>query len=266
MKKLFCIFVFALTAGPLLAAASTCETRVDGDPTATTAQRIEHCLTDEPDPAAPPATEVLLTDTYSVVQPSPQRQASSSTITSQVYTPAAISMEYIERDDYPAFRNDIFPSLSEEEAHETALAALGSSHDPAVNTGKKSLRKPAREMKAAPPAVSPDTAAAAYTAPVSYTEPAYAPSYSQPAAQSYTAGGSYTAPAYGQSYTQQPGTQQIYTQPAGQAPSAEVQQAQTLQNDPQQSTTFGGDTPVGFNQGIGTDNFGYNATDPAFQP
>ncbi len=265
MKKLFCIFVFALTAGPLLAAASTCETRVDKHPTATTAQRIEQCLTDEPAPTAPPATEVLLFDTYSVVHPSPQRQDQSSHITSQVYMPTAISMEYVERDDYPAFRNDIFPSLSEEEAHETALAALGSAHEPAANTGKKSLRKPAREMKAAPAAVLPDATAPSYTGPESYTVPAYSQSYSQPAAQSYTAGGSYTAPAYGQSYTQQPGAPQTYTQSAQVPSSAQMQQAQPLQNVPPQNTSSPG-APVGFNQGIGTDNFGYNATDPAFQP
>ena len=123
-------------------------------------------------------------------------------------------MEYFNREEYPAFRNDTLPSIHADSAHETALEALRGekkSAQKATTRPKRTVKKQAKQKVAAP------------------------------AAQSKPA----------------------------QTPSAEVAQAQALQNNPlAQDNTADGTVPPDFlDDGVlGSDNFGYNATDPAFQP
>lgn len=246
MKKLFYVFALSFAAAPLLAAASTCETRVDKHQDASTSERVEYCLTEDPAPEETPATEVVLSDVYSVQYPKPKtKKAPAQTQETKVYTKAPTSMEYLDRDDYPAFRNDILPVMNDEQAHSAALEAL-SGTAPTENKGKKSLTKPARTMKAQPeeePAPVTDTAS-------------YADYYTTPTANQTT------YPAYN---TAQTPAQTVPTQ----TPAAEIQQAQNLQNDPlYQNNTANGTTPAGFTDGgvMGPSGFGYNATDPAYQP
>ena len=259
MKKLFSIFVFTLAAAPLLASASTCETRVDKHQGATTSERVEYCLTEEPPTEETDVTEVVLSDVYSVQypkqktkQPAPQQEET------KIYSKEPVSMEYLDRDDYPAFRNDIMPSLSNDDAHAAALEVLGMASEPKENTGKKSLKKPARTMKAQP---QPDTTAtimdtASYPAQTSY------PPADQTTYPAYQAVPSYqAAPAY------QAAPNNTSQQTAVQTPQTQVQQAQAIQNDPQNPAYNTAGVPAGFDGNTqNQSNFGYNATDPAFQP
>lgn len=245
MKKLFYVFVFSFTAAPLLAAASTCETRVDKHQDASTSERVEYCLTEDPAPEETPATEVVLSDVYSVQYPKTKtKKAPAQTQETKVYTKAPTSMEYLDRDDYPAFRNDILPLINDDDAHAVALEAL-SGNTVQKNKGKKSLTKPSRTMKA-----QPEEETSPVTDTASYEDYAL-----QPATQA-------TYPAYGTAQTPAP------TVPT-QTPPAEIQQAQNLQNDPlYQNNTADGAAPAGFTDGgvMGQSGFGYNATDPAYQP
>lgn len=235
MKKLIYVFALSLLAAPLYAAASTCETRVDKNLDKSTRQKVEVCLTEEPEPEAEAATEVILSDTYSVQYPKPKKpQAAPTQQVIEKYTPGPVSQEYLDRDDYPAFRNDSLPRLSDEEAHETALDAL---HQQATAAQSVKAQKPARK-KAAKPARKK-------------VQPAPAPAAAK------------TEAALPQQQLPQP-------QPVvpTQTPAAELEQAQALQKDPLYTDyTDQGATPQGFtDNGIYQDDFGYNATDPALQP
>lgn len=230
MKKLIYVFALSLLAAPLYAAASTCETRVDKNLDKSTRQKVEFCLTEEPEPEAEAATEVILSDTYSVQYPKPKKPLAEPT--QQViekYTPGPVSQEYLDRDDYPAFRNDSLPRLSDEEAHETALEALHRPTAKAQKPARKKAAKPARKK----------------------VQPAPAPAAAK------------TEAALPQQQLPQP-------QPVvpTQTPAAELEQAQALQKDPLYTDyTDQGATPQGFtDNGIYQDDFGYNATDPALQP
>ncbi len=244
MKKMIYVFAFSLAAAPLLAAASTCETRVDKHGNSTTAERVKQCLTEptaEPDNG--PVTEVVISDTYSVQFPKKKNKkskAKAKPVEQKVYSKQASNMEFFDREDYPAFRNDTLPNVSQEEAHDAAMEALRHSKK-ADKPAKK--KKPARKVKAAKKPAAVQAPAPQEYAPV--TE--YAPAVEQPAATAAPA--SYTAPT--------------------QTPPAKVAQAQALQNDPlYQSYTDNGVAPEGFTEGsvMGPDNFSYNATDPAYQP
>lgn len=235
MKKLIYVFALSLATAPLHAAASTCETRVDKNLDKSTRQKVEFCLTEEPEPEAEAAKEVILSDTYSVQYPKPKEpQAAPTQQVIKKYTAGPVSQEYLDRDDYPAFRNDSLPRLSDEEAHETALEAL---HQQAAPAQPAKAKKPARK-KASKPARKK-------------TQPAPAPAAAAPEAAL-------------------PQQQQQPQQPVvpTQTPAAELEQAQALQNDPLYTNyTDNGATPQGFSDnGIYQDDFGYNATDPALQP
>ena len=230
MKKLIYVFALSLLAAPLYAAASTCETRVDKNLDKSTRQKVEFCLTEEPEPEAEAATEVILSDTYSVQYPKPKKpQAEPTQQVIEKYTPGPVSQEYLDRDDYPAFRNDSLPRLSDEEAHETALEALHRPTAKAQKPARKKASKPARKK----------------------VQPAPAPAAAKPEAA-------------------RPQQQLPQPQPVvpTQTPAAELEQAQALQKDPLYTDyTDQGATPQGFtDNGIYQDDFGYNATDPALQP
>ncbi len=215
MKKFLLFAVCSLSATSLLA-ASNCVSRVDKNLDKTTAEKIDFCLTEEVDlTEETPATEVIYSDTQTVQYPKPKnkkRQSQAKQQTTKVYTTAPVSLEYFNRNEYPAFRNDTLPSISADDAHQTALDALRGEKKPA----KKSQKKAPKNKKAK----TEKTTQATQTNPV-------------------------------------------------QTPSAEVTQAQALQNDPlAQDNTDGGTVPSGFldDSVMSDNNFGYNATDPAFQP
>ena len=261
MKKLFSFFVLCVAAAPVLAAVSTCETRVDKHQDASTAERVDYCLTEEPQEADDtPVTEVVLSDVYSVQYPKPKtKKSATEQEVTKTYTQQPISQEYIDRDDYPAFRNDILPRLNDDSAHAVALEALGHSQEKTGAKGSKSLTKPARQMKAAPATQEEAPAEDAWQA-ASPTAPAAA----------YTIGQNTTAyPAYSAGVQTTPAQNAALPAGTAQTPAAEIQQAQALQNDPlYQNNTANGAAPAGFTDGgvMGQSGFGYNATDPAFQP
>lgn len=157
MNKLFYFFALSFLAAPLFAAASTCETRVDKNLDKSTSEKVDRCLTDEVTVDEGPVTEVVLSDTYSVQYPKPKTKAKKSAQSQQVtrvYTSTPVSQEYLERDDYPAFRNDTLPNINAEQAHEAALQALRPGAKNAKSTAKpakKNASKPTRQ-KAAPAA------------------------------------------------------------------------------------------------------------------
>ena len=241
MKKYFSIFVFSLAAVPVFAAASTCETRVDKHQGATTAERVEYCLTEEPAAETQDVTEVILSDVYSVQYPQPKAKKSApQQEETKIYSKEPVSMEYLDRDDYPAFRNDILPSFSDEQAHKTAMEAIASHTETKAKTGKKSLKKPARTMKAAQPQ---ETAPA-----VTDTASSYPQTATPAAAAAYPPAADFPAPS-------------ATAVQAG----ANTAAAATVASMPAAPAADG--VPAGFDGNVlDQSNFGYNATDPAFQP
>ncbi|WP_458401227.1 hypothetical protein [Candidatus Avelusimicrobium sp.] len=247
MKK-FLIFVgCAFAAAPLLAAASTCETRVDKMYDKSTGERVQVCLTEEPEIAEDEnGTKVIVSDTHEVQYP--KRKAKKQAPVQKeikVYTQTPISREYLDIEEYPSFHNDVLPRMSQEKAHETALQAIHDQKEAAKRKAEEEKRKAEakKKKKAAKKAKKKADVVPAQskTLPAAYTE-----TYTEP------------APAY----------TETYTEPTA-AYSEQVNQAQALQNDPlYQDNTANGTTPDGFLEGgvMGQADFGYNATDPAYQP
>lgn len=150
MKKLIYVFVLSLLAASWPAFASTCETRVDQYPGATTAERVKRCLEEEAVQETEPVTETTITQVYEAQYPKrktkqqnePRRQRQE-----KIYKAENVSLEFLDSNAYPSFRNDSLPSLSEESAHEAALEALRAKpQTPAQKT------KPARKDKKNKPA------------------------------------------------------------------------------------------------------------------
>ena len=128
------------------AGVSTCESRVDAAKNKTTADRIEACLNEEDVTAeTTPATEVLISETYSVqyskrkTKKQPQQEPQAV----KVYKPQPVSTSYTQRPDYPTFRNDTLPQLNDEEANAVTQEAL-------KEQAARNAEKPAKKMKAAP--------------------------------------------------------------------------------------------------------------------
>ena len=154
MKKLFSILALIFFATPLVLAASNCAQRVDKNLDKSTSEKVERCLTEEPKAEYDgPVTEVILSDTYSVQFPHPKEQAPApkqpQQKTFQKYSPTPTAMQYTRRQTYPQFRNDVMPSLNDDEAHETALQALQTQRNNSA-TGKSA--KGSKGTKSAKPA------------------------------------------------------------------------------------------------------------------
>lgn len=212
MKNILCVCIAVALTAPAWAAASTCQSRIDKNLNKSTAEKVEKCLTDEPEVQDEgPVTEVLVYDTYTVQYPkAPKTKEAPDQTQREIkrYSTAPVSMEYLDQNHYPVFRNDTMPTLNADEAHATALEALHAQSAAQASTTDKT-KKPAKK-----------------TAKTKAAKPA----------RKATA-------------------------------SAQVRQAQALQNNPlQQNTTQNGTVPANFlNDGVlGPDGFGYNATDPAF--
>lgn len=159
MKKLIYVLTLSLLAAPWPASASTCETRVDQYPGATTAERIKRCLEEEAAPEPEPVTTTTITQVYEAQYPKRTDKQTEETQPRQekVYQAENVSLEFLDTNDYPAFRNDTLPSLSEESAHAAALEALRAKPEtPAKKTKPARKNKPAKKQAAAKqPAPSP---------------------------------------------------------------------------------------------------------------
>ena len=252
MKKFLLFAVCSLAAIPLMA-ASTCVSRVDKNLDKTTAEKIDFCLTEEPVLTdETPATEVVLSETQTVQYPKPKTKRKKNTPakqqTTKVYTTAPVSLEYYDRETYPAFRNDTLPRVSVETAHETALQAIEAGKKQNKKAAKKTNKKPKRKLK--------KQEAAPVVPPSAEPLPAPKPEFAVRCATITCSATSET-----------PVVTPLSTPSA--AANAEVAQAQALQADPwAQDNTNGNTAPDGFLDGgvMSDNNFGYNATDPALQP
>ncbi len=107
MKKTFAsIFVF-FAAVVTAAAQSTCETRVDSHPDATTKQRVAYCLTPEEAAPQPAGPQVVF---YSVTDNRPQPTEEEETQPKEpVYFDkdgVAVNQNFQDTKNFPAFEND----------------------------------------------------------------------------------------------------------------------------------------------------------------
>lgn len=135
MKKIgitFSLFAAAVT----LQAASTCETRVDSHPKATTLERVDYCLTPEKEGPKAAGPEVIYTG---ITDKTPEKtRAEKNTPLKQKYydeESVEISHGYVGTSRFPVLKNDI---LSERELQEKqAQEALQD----------KPAEKPTRKMK-----------------------------------------------------------------------------------------------------------------------
>ncbi len=272
MKETFAsFFVFFVAALPAFA-ASTCETRVDSHPDATTKQRVAYCLTPEPEPPLPAGPELVY---YGVADTAPESEPQEAAPEREpVYFDkdgVAVNQHFVDTKNFPAFENDMLSEqeraalerLAKQDAAQAAMlrkpqgktpaaapsaAAATPLETPSVLTEENEAgllarhQKPRRFMKTPAPAPQPVS---------SYDESLYGVNAAQPAAY--------------------PGAQpQTPAVPTG-TPQGELQQAYALENDPlaQPSGNAGGAAPNGFldnNLAAGEQSFGYNATDPAMQP
>ena len=156
MKK-FLVFVACSSLTASAWAASDCVTRVDKNLDKTTAEKIEFCLTEEVEtPAETPTTEVIFSDTHEVQYPQSKSKSkkqknkqvqSTKKKNAKKRSSATVSTEYYEVSEYPAFRNDVHPRQSAEDAHEVALEALRGQNKPAKKSAAKPKRKIAKEQK-----------------------------------------------------------------------------------------------------------------------
>ena len=156
MKNLLTVLTLVLINSPLALAASNCVSRVDKHLDKTTAEKVEYCLAeDQEEEDAGPVTEVILTDTYSVQYPKQKQNPAPNRPqerTFKKYSTAPIEMTYTDQKKYPHFRNDIMPSLSAEEANETAMEAFKQQPNSSKTKPAAKKTKPARQVKTQPAA------------------------------------------------------------------------------------------------------------------
>ena len=257
MKKFLAFVGCAFAAAPLLAAASTCETRVDKMYDKSTGERVQVCLTEEPEIAEDEnGTKVIVSDTHEVQYP--KRKAKKQAPAQKeikVYTQTPISREYLDIEAYPSFHNDVLPRMSKDKAHETALEAIRNQKEEAKRKAEEEKRKAEAKKKKKAAKKAKKKATPVVEQPAIETAP-YTPNYTA------------STEADSQTYTEPTAYTETYTEPTA-AYSDQVSQAQALQNDPlYQDNMAGGTTPDGFLDGgvMGQADFGYNATDPAYQP
>lgn len=228
MNKTAVIFLLAFAAAPAFA-ASTCETRVDQHTDATTAKRVEVCLKEEATEEEVPQGPRVHTEIYSVKYPAQKtkKQNTDKPAIIKKYKKETVNTEFLDQNQYPIFRNDTWPRLNAEEAHEAALEAIGAQNAEneknATNKprAKKQTKKPARKI----------------------TQPLP------------------TVPAQGTAQIEE------QFSPAQTSPAQLQQAQATENDPLYQNNTDSGATPAGFNDNLlGPADFGYNDTDPAMQP
>lgn len=148
MKNIVAVFLLLTIVSVVW--ASTCETRVDKNLDKTTAEKVRYCLMEDENPSdSKPTSHVIATDIYDVKYP--QKKTTPSETQPQTikqYKAGVTTVQYVDRPDYPAFRNATLPHISEIEAHETALESIQtqktSSKNKSAKTGKKKT-KPAKK-------------------------------------------------------------------------------------------------------------------------
>ncbi len=296
MKKNFAFFfVFFVAALPAFA-VSTCETRVDSHPDATTKQRVAYCLTPEPEVPLPAGPELVY---YGVSNTKPAEEPEEESAPREPVhfdkDGVAVNQHFMDTKNFPTFAND---TLSEQEraaleklAKEDAAKAAKMRQTPtqaestaAPKTASKTVlapssvlseeneagllarrQKPKRFMKQS--SVSETDPAAVYSINeygISSSTGAQNPEPAMPQDPTgYAPGASYSADMAGQ-YPMQPAV------PTG-TTAGEIQQAYALENNPTvpPNANAGGAAPAGFtnnNLAVNDQSFGYNATDPAMQP
>lgn len=251
MKRIFAFFIMIFVFSVPLLAASTCETRVDSHPDATTKQRVVYCLTPEPPeplPAGPSLVYYGVTDT----SPMEEEEEVSSTVAPVYFDKdgVSVSKQFKGTTDFPSFEND---TLSEQErvaleklAQEDARKALALRYQKPSRTGDSALS--AKESKKGESARQQK--AQRFRQETTQTHQSVVNEYNT---NSLPAG-------------KQPMNSSVPTQ----TPPNEIQQAYALENNPlsQPSANASGAAPSGFladDLMAGEQSFGYNATDPAMQ-
>ena len=146
MKKTFASFFVFFTAALPAFAASTCETRVDSHPDATTKQRVAYCLTPEPEPPLPAGPELVY---YGVADTAPEPETQEPAKDREpVYFDkdgVAVNQHFVDTKKFPAFENEM---LSEQERAALERLAKQDAAQAAM------LRKPQGKTPAAAPQAS----------------------------------------------------------------------------------------------------------------
>ena len=262
MKKLLILFGCIISSGAVL--ASTCETRVDKKWDKTTQDRVNTCLFGEEENAVP-QTEVVSSLIYSTYPPTQNKKKATqrNTVKYKKYQEETAFRELVNQDSYPTFKNDYFPQQSDELAHEAAIAGVREHRQTAAqkealdevvarqqaqnakqNVRSKSKTKKKSKTIETPQIQSDATEAVAATEKTSETM----------AIPSRETADVLTAPNLDS---------------LNQPPAAEVQQAQAIEQDPVAPLPADDDPmkELSLNEDIlGPAGFGYNNTDPAFQP
>lgn len=262
MKRNFAYFLMCLLAAMPAVAQSTCETRVDSHPQATTKQRVAYCLTPEKEPPAPAGPQLVYYGVSSnEPEPEPQEQ---STDREPVYFDkdgVEVNQQFMDTKSFPSFENDTLST--QERAALERLAREDAAQ--AVAVRRASVKTPAQEAALAatpkleaPSVLSEETQIgllARHKKPKRFMKkaaPTSVQTQTQEVAQPVAAANQPLVPT---------GT-----------PSGEIQQAYALENNPvspQPAANNGTAVPNGFLDDdlmVGEQNFGYNATDPAMQP
>lgn len=264
-----CIFC----AGAVL--ASTCQTRVDKKWDKTTQDRVDTCLYGESDDDGP-QTEVVSSLIYSVYPPNKKKAKSSQKEPKKYkkYEEQEAFRELIDQDYYPTFKNDFLPEQSDELAHETAIEALREHREIVVGQealdevverqqkqyAQEQARAKAKAKKAKAKAKQTKAKVTTILAdeglPLTTTDAILAePSAEDLAAAAHETTDTVTAP--------------LDLSTLNQPPAGEVQQAQALEQDPVAPLPADDDPmkELALNDDLlGPSGFGYNDTDPAFQP
>ena len=248
MKKLFVLIGCVVSAGTIW--ASTCETRVDKKWDKSTQERVDSCLTEEAQ-EEPARTEVITSQVYPVQFPnqSKTKKSKQSPKKYKKYEEQTTYREYIDQDHYPVFRNDDFPLQSMELAHETALEALEE-------------QRTAFEQQEAYEAVMAHQQKATRTTTKSKgkSKPKAVSTVKTEIIETRTE----VIPAEPDAEIALPAEKTDTLTPAG-----EIQKAKAIEQDPV-TPTYDEDSALKelyLNENVlGPSNFGYNDTDPAFQP
>lgn len=130
MKKIYLFSVLLLAGATVIQGASTCETRVDRHQNATTTQRVEYCLNDDPAAAEPEGPELVY---YGVTAPDSKKQEKEGNGRSTQYfngKKVRVNRDYVGTKTFPAFENDI-PSEQAIIAQQQAMVKTARAQKPA---------------------------------------------------------------------------------------------------------------------------------------
>ena len=227
MKTIWITLLTVAFMAPALA-ASNCVSRVDKNLKKTTKEKINYCLEEDQTPEAPAdTTEIVWSETYSVQFPKQKKNTKSNeTAQTQIKTVS---------NDTPVSR-EYLDSKTYPQFRNDTLPRL--SPEQAHETAMEALQQQ-----------TPTEKADKQQKPASRNKNAGKPKRQVKADKSTTA-------------------KAVPAEKPAQAPSAQVQEAQALQNDPLATNpTDNGAAPADFldDSVMGPADFGYNATDPAFQ-